>query len=102
MTLAQLQQLALAGDIHELNPLSLEGGFYVLQALTADGNARLEDDQGRVSHLRSLDHARFVLREVPELPLYLVQFSAYDEMVGMAPRSESPLRVKVSARALDG
>jgi hypothetical protein len=102
MTLAQLQQLALAGDIHELNLLSLEGGFYVLQALTADGNARLEDDRARVLHLRSLEHARFVLREVPELPLYLVQFSAHDEMVGMAPRSESPLKVKVSTRAVDG
>ncbi|TWI54312.1 hypothetical protein IQ22_02175 [Pseudomonas duriflava] len=96
MTLSELQALARAGQIAELNLLSLEGGFYILDIHAYERRDRLQDDSGKTWHLRSPGHARYVLRDLPEVPFYLVQHSAYDEMVGAAPSSEAPLKTPLS------
>jgi hypothetical protein len=98
MTLTELKALAEAGKVQELNLLSLEGGFYILDIHGVEARGRLQEDSGKTMHLRSAGHARHILRELPELPFYLVQYSPYDEMVGAAPRSEAPLKTQLSFR----
>ncbi|SEP97005.1 MULTISPECIES: DUF6482 family protein [Pseudomonas] len=95
MRLEELKALAQAGRIQELNLLSLEGGFYILDILGVETRSCLQENDGKTMHLRSPGHAQHVLREIPELPFYLVQYSPYDEMVGAAPRSEAPLKTRL-------
>ncbi len=41
---------------------------------------------------------RRLLADLPPLPCFLIQHSAYDEMVGMAPRSSEPLKIPLNYR----
>jgi len=63
------------------------------------GRLRLTDDRGKVWHLRSVEYARDILRELPELPFHLVQQSPYDEMCGLAEGVREPLRVPLGMRS---
>ena len=80
MYLHDLATLAAAGRIDALELISLEGGIYLLDIYLQCQRHSLIDERGAVWHLRSVAHARDLLREVPELPFHLVQQSPYDEM----------------------
>ena len=100
MNLLDLSTHAQAGRIAALDLISLEGGIYVLEALLDGRRHSLRDAGGRVWHLRSVEHARDLLKELPELPFFLVQQSAYDEMCGLAEGRREPLRVPIGIRSL--
>ncbi|HAC68332.1 MAG TPA: toxin-antitoxin system, toxin component, partial [Pseudomonas sp.] len=53
MQLPELTQRAQAGEVSELNLLSIEGGFYVLEVLTQDGRTRLTGRDGHFYRLGS-------------------------------------------------
>jgi hypothetical protein len=87
-----------AGEINEINLMSMEGGSYVLHALMDQRSVPIEDEHGKTLHVASVEEARKVLSGVPDARLFLVQSVAYDEMVGQdnvaaeASRHEVPLR----------
>jgi len=98
MNLHDLSTHAQAGRIDELNLISLEGGIYVLEA-RMDGRAHpVVNTQGGTLNLRSVEHARDLLQEMPTLPLYLVHSSVHDEMCGM-PSADNSLRVPIAFRS---
>lgn len=99
MNLSELSDHAVAGHIDALELISLEGGIYLLDIYLQGERHSLIDDRGRVWHLRSVEHARDVLRELPELPFHLVQQSPYDEMCGLAEGVREPLRVPIGLRS---
>ncbi|MBT2341195.1 MULTISPECIES: DUF6482 family protein [Pseudomonas] len=93
MNLKQLTEWAAVGQITELELLSLEGGFYVLRALTATGPHTLCDANGAVVCLRSTTELRQLLVDVPPVPCMLVQHVVHDEMCGLRDGPVAPLRV---------
>ncbi len=96
MKLVELRELALNSEIAELALISLEGGTYVLEAKVGGRQLPVKDDQGRVLHLRSVEHARDLLKEMPTVPFYLVHAEVHDQMCGMPPAASEPLRVAIS------
>ncbi|WP_017905800.1 DUF6482 family protein [Pseudomonas asplenii] len=96
MNLQHLTELAAAGSINELELLSLEGGFYVLRALTSSGPRTLCDGRGQALHLRSTTELRQLLADVPPLRCTLVQHVVHDEMCGQRSGPIEPLRVPVT------
>ena len=98
MNIDTLTRHVKAGEIHEINLMSMEGGSYVLHALMDQRSVPLEDAHGKTLHVASVEEARKVLSGVPDARLFLVQSVAYDEMVGQdgvaseASRHEVPLR----------
>lgn len=99
MNLQQLTEHARAGEVTSLDLLSLEGGLYLLEVRLAQGAYRLTDEAGRFLRLRSVEHARELLAGLPEVPLYLVHASAYDEMCGLPEGRREPLRVPIALRS---
>jgi len=93
MNLKQLIESASAGDINELEILSLEGGFYVLCVLTDTGPCSLCDANGDILRLRSTSELRQLLVDVPPVPCMLVQHEVHDEMCGQHTGPVAPLRV---------
>ncbi|MDN6856333.1 DUF6482 family protein [Pseudomonas sp. CAN2814] len=83
MNLQELTNRSLAGDIDEINLVSLEGDIYVLEARMGDRFYPVHDVGGQVVSVRSVAHAREVLRAVPPLPFHLVHAVVHDEMCGM-------------------
>jgi hypothetical protein len=96
MNLQQLGDAARAGDIEGLELVSLEGGFYLLQARLASGLQPIRDEQGRVMHLRSSTQMRELLQDLPQLPCELVQHCVHDEMCGRRAGPIEPLRLPLS------
>ena len=99
MNLQTLLEEAQASRVTAVDLVSLEGGFYLLNIQANDKSYVLHDDGGRVMHLRSVEHARSLLSEMPKFPFYLVHSSAYDEMCGLAEGVRDPLRVPISMRS---
>ncbi|MEX3773940.1 DUF6482 family protein [Pseudomonas sp. MYb118] len=93
MNFEELHAYAIAGKVEELNVLSLEGGIYLIEARMHGAAYPLSDARGQMYHLRSIEHAREVLRSFPDLPLNLVHTSVQDEMCGMAAGEEDCLKV---------
>ncbi len=96
MKLVELREQALNSEVAELALISLEGGTYVLEATVGERQLPVKDDQGRVLHLRSVEHARDLLKDMPPVPFYLVHAEVHDQMCGMAPAASEPLRVAMS------
>lgn len=99
MYLQDLATHAVAGRVDALELISLEGGIYLLDIYLQGQRHSLTDDRGKVWHLRSVEHARDILRELPELPFHLVQQSPYDEMCGLAEGVREPLRAPLGMRS---
>ncbi|WAJ38732.1 DUF6482 family protein [Pseudomonas sp. GOM7] len=98
MKLNDLSTHAQAGRIGELNLISLEGGIYLLEA-RMDGHPHpIRDEQGSMLNLRSVEHARDLLQEMPVMPFFLVHSSVHDEMCGM-PSADNSLRVPIAFRS---
>ncbi|MGJ3590251.1 DUF6482 family protein [Stutzerimonas stutzeri] len=99
MNLSDLARHANAGRIDALELISLEGGIYILDIYMQGQRHALVDERGSVCHLRSVEHARDLLRDLPELPFHLVQQTPYDEMCGLADGVREPLRVPIGMRS---
>ncbi|MCE4072358.1 MULTISPECIES: DUF6482 family protein [Pseudomonas] len=96
MTLQEFAQAAAAGRIQGIEVISLEGGFYVLQARLAEGLRPIRSEHGQVLHLRSTREVRETLAEWASLPCELVQHCAHDEFCASPPKAVAPLRVPLS------
>jgi len=96
MNLNALTQRVTAGEVRELELLSLEGGFYILRALTGAGPVTLIDDHGQPVRLRSTTELRHLLADLPPVPCMLVQQVVHDEMCGQRDGPIAPLRVPVT------
>ena len=98
MNLHDLSIHAQAGRIDELNLISLEGGIYLLEAQMDGRSHPILDPRGSTLNLRSVEHARDVLQEMPALPFFLLHSSVHDEMCGM-PSADNSLRVPIAFRS---
>ncbi len=100
MTLQELVGQADQGCIDALQLTSVEGGFYLLDIFERGGvRHRLCDAQGRACHLRSVEHARDLLKELPEMPFHLLHASTQDEMCGLPVDEADVLRVPIGLRS---
>ncbi|MBC2692163.1 MULTISPECIES: DUF6482 family protein [Pseudomonas] len=99
MNLQELNAYAVAGKVDELNLISMEGGIYLLEARMHGAAYPLSDTQGRMMHLRSVEHAREMLHAFPKLPFNLVHTSVHDEMCGLGASSEDSLKVPIAFRS---
>ena len=99
MNLQEMNAYAIAGKVDELNLISLEGGIYLLEARMHGAAYPLSDNQGHMFHLRSVEHARDVLRSFPKLPFHLIHTSVHDEMCGLAASAEESLKVPITLRS---
>lgn len=99
MKLHELITHAQEGRIESLDLVSIEGGIYLLNA-HMDGRIHgLHDECDKAMRLRSVEHARYLLEQAPDVPLYLVHASAYDEMCGLSEGRREPLRLLTSMRS---
>jgi hypothetical protein len=97
MNLQELNAYAIAGKVDELNLISMEGVFYVLEARMHGLSHRLLDAHGETMHLRSVEHAREVLHACPKLSFNVVHTSVQDEMCGAS--TEENLKVPITFRS---
>lgn len=97
MNLQELNAYAVAGKIDELNLISMEGVFYVLEARMHGAGHPLRDAHGEILHLRSVEHAREVLHAFPKLSFNVVHTSVQDEMCGAS--TEESLKVPITFRS---
>jgi len=100
MNLQELNAYAVAGKVDELNLISLEGGIYLLEARMHGSAYPLSDTHGHMMSLRSVEHARDVLRSFPVLPFNLVHTSVHDEMCGLGPSADDSLKVPIAFRSV--
>jgi hypothetical protein len=96
MNLFELTHQARSGHIDALNLISIEGGIYLLEVNVGGQPQPLRDAHGHTLHLRSVEHARELLQELPPLPFYLVHAVVHDEMCGMQDGTQNTLRVPIS------
>lgn len=96
MTLQELLAASSAGLIEGIDVVSLEGGFYIVQARQANGTKLLCDERGEVLHLRSTTQVRTLLVELGSLPCELIQHCVHDEMCAPRDTSVQPLRIALS------
>ncbi|WLI13395.1 MULTISPECIES: DUF6482 family protein [Pseudomonas] len=97
MNLQELNAYAVAGKIDELNLISMEGVFYVLEARMHGSAYPLLDAHGKTMQLRSVEHAREVLHAFPKLSFNVVHTSVQDEMCGAS--TEESLKVPITFRS---
>ncbi len=96
MNLHDLSHHAHAGHIDALNLISIEGGIYLLEVHMDGAPQPLHDGTGKTLHLRSVEHARELLQELPPLPFHLVHAVVHDEMCGMQDGTQDCLRVPIA------
>ncbi|HBP0512203.1 TPA: hypothetical protein RQ911_003011 [Pseudomonas aeruginosa] len=89
MNMQDLAGRVQAGHIDALHLVSLESGIYVLEAQMGDRAYPVEDDLGQPVSLRSVEHARQVLRGLDRVPVELVCADVDDEMCGLLAESGS-------------
>ena len=92
MNLIALTELVSTGEAKELELLSLEGGFYLLRALTDVGPVTLSDALGQPVRVRSTTELRHLLGGLPPVPCTLVQQVVHDETCGPRDARVAPLR----------
>ncbi|AKT28691.1 DUF6482 family protein [Pseudomonas syringae pv. actinidiae] len=86
---------AQAGRVEELNLISIEGGIYLLDVRMNGTSVMLKDAVGNTLHLRSVEHARELLKNVPVVPFYLVHCVVHDELCGMPVNDRSEMRMPI-------
>jgi hypothetical protein len=96
MTENELAEHLNAGTVDELNLISIEGGIYLLEARSQGSVQLLRGERGETLHLRSVEHARELLRELPPVPFHLIHAVVHDEMCGMPVDKREALRVPIS------
>lgn len=96
MNLQRLTELAVNGEIRELELLSLEGGFYIARVRLEHAEATLMDDDAKPLRIGSTTHLRDLLKRVPPFPCVLVQHCVHDEMCGTREGPIGALRIPFS------
>jgi hypothetical protein len=99
MNLKMLTELAVKGEIRELELLSLEGGFYIARIRLDHVEMTLVDDDAKPMRIASTTHLRDMLQHVPPFPCVLVQHSVHDEMCGAREGPIGALRIPFSLTA---
>ncbi|MDD1001110.1 MULTISPECIES: DUF6482 family protein [Pseudomonas] len=99
MNLQELNAFAIAKKVDELNLISMEGGIYLLEARMHGAAYPLSDLKGKMLTLRSVEHARDLLHDLPVLPFNLVHTSVHDEMCGLGASGEESLKVPLAWRS---
>ncbi|MGA9703638.1 DUF6482 family protein [Pseudomonas sp.] len=99
MNMQKLTELAIKGEIRELQLLSLEGGFYLARINLGDAQITLMDDDAKPMRIRSTTHLRDLLQKVPPFPCVLVQHCVHDEMCGVREGPIGALRIPFSLAA---
>ncbi|OLO07232.1 hypothetical protein BTW08_13345 [Salinicola sp. MH3R3-1] len=92
MTFEEFVQLAHESRVEELHVESLEGDIFLYCAYVEGEKHVLMDKNGVPLHPQSLGHARKWLIDaggLEDVPLFLVQETPYDEMIGLDSNSES-------------
>jgi butyrate kinase len=84
MDLNTLTKHVKAGEVEDLNLMSIEGGSYVLHAQMDGKSHVVKSANGEPLHVASVNEARKCLAGVPEVPLFIVHPVVYDEMVGQS------------------
>lgn len=98
MDLDKLSKHVKAGEITEINLVSVEGGSYVIHGVMDGQSHAISSPDGKVLHVASVDEARKCLSSTQEVKLFIVHPVVYDEMVGQphstpeAPREPIPFR----------
>ena len=93
MNLHKLTELAVKGEIRELQLLSLEGGFYLARVKLDHAEMTLLGDDAKPLRIRSTTHLRDLLQRVPPFPCVLVQHCVHDEMCGVREGPIGALRI---------
>ena len=89
-----------AGAIDALHLISIEGGFYVLHALSKGRTQPVQDASGATLRVGSAEAARKCLVGIPDVPFFLVHPSAYDEMIGLSSAADSATRLPINLRSI--
>jgi hypothetical protein len=82
MNVQQLTKHVKAGEVKEINFVSMEGGSYVMHALMNDESHPIVDTHGDTLHIATVDQGRKLLDGLKDVQLFLVQPAVYEEMVG--------------------
>ncbi|WP_025855378.1 DUF6482 family protein [Pseudomonas sp. CHM02] len=93
MNLHRLTELAVKGEIRELQLLSLEGGFYIARVRLDHVEMTLLGDDNQPLRIRSTTHLRDLLQRVPPFPCVLMQQCVHDEMCGVREGPIGALRI---------
>lgn len=97
MNLAELFALVPSGHVQALELLSIEGGIYLLQSRIGTSVQPIRTDAGQTLRLRSVTHAREVLKGLPSpVPFFLVHCVVHSEMCGLDQGPQEPLRVPLA------
>ncbi|MEQ7920393.1 DUF6482 family protein [Xanthomonas sp. WHRI 1810A] len=99
MDLKKLEQHIKAGEVEDLNLMSIEGGSYVIHAQMNGQSHAVNSPNGEVLHVASVDEARKCLSGVPEVPLFIVHPVVYDEMVGQSTHDPLSAREPIPFRS---
>ena len=75
---------------------SLERSLYIVELETPSGCAWLSSDAKTRAVFRSLAAAREALSPAGPVTVTLAHASAFDEMVGLGPRAENTIEVRLS------
>lgn len=75
---------------------SLERSLYIVELEAAEGTFWLGADVKTRSVFRNLASAREALAAAGELSITLVHASAFDEMVGLGPRADNTIEVRLA------
>ncbi|WP_426129644.1 DUF6482 family protein [Pseudomonas sp. DWP1b1] len=92
MNLQMLTELAMNGEVRELELLSLEGGFYIARIRLDNVEMTLHGDDAKPLRIGSTTHLRSLLQRVPPL----VQHCVHDEMCGVREGPIGALRIPFS------
>ncbi|MBD1554487.1 DUF6482 family protein [Pseudomonas typographi] len=99
MDLKALAARIKAGEVAALELTSVEGGSYVLHAELGSQLEPVLNAQRQPLHVASVEEARKVLFDVPEVPFFLVQRAAHDEMVGQDDTHTGAAREPIKLRS---
>lgn len=99
MDLKAVSERVKAGEVAALELTSVEGGSYVLHARLGERLERVLDANGQTLHVASVEQARKVLSDVPDVPFFLMQPAVHEEMVGQDSASTGTAREPIKLRS---
>jgi butyrate kinase len=99
MDLDKLSKYVKAGEIEEIDLVSVEGGSYVIHARMNGESHAVSSANGEVLHVASVEEARKCLSSTQEVKLFIVHPVVYDEMVGQSPSDAEATREPIPFRS---
>lgn len=96
MTLDELTELSARGALDALRVHSLQGGYYLLQAVQGGDRSPVRDEQGVVLLWRSLLQVRQCLEGRVTLPLELWHAEVHEELCGLPEQRGEACRLSLA------